>query len=138
MQGQQNRCPHSVAQLDVRSSKHSVQFRLARIADGTLATSRIVRSSSSAGIIGCSSGLYGPNKVDTGVSSINVSRELSTRCFPLPVFDVGSSPRSDRRNEISRCSNRIASRIPSKEYEGGLALGFGRTAEIYSPGKSHD
>ena len=80
MQFQQNRCPHSVAQLPVLSSRQSVQFLDALSACGIRETSNAVHSSSSAGIAGSLSG-FKFNNDDTGRSSRYTSRELGAPLF---------------------------------------------------------
>jgi len=70
IQLQQNKWPHSVAQVAVLSSRQSVQFRLARISSGTTAKLMTVCSSSSAGICGADSSGISARIVDTDKPSI--------------------------------------------------------------------
>lgn len=123
MQLQQKRCPHSVAQLSVLSSRHNVQFLPALSASGMDETSSIVRSSSSAGFAGSPSGSTGPRNMDTGRSSRKVSRVLLlvSRCFPL-TLEVSKAVFL-LRNMTSRWSSRTPSKMPSSEYDGGRICG---------------
>lgn len=121
IQLQQNRCPHSVAQLSVLSSRQSVQFLDALRLSGIEETSSIVLSSSSAGFAGSPSGLTGPRRVDTGRSSRKVSRVSDVDlagCFPSETVDFEEC--RARRKTINRCSSRTPSKMPSNEYDGGL------------------
>lgn len=89
MQLQQNKCPHSVEQLSVRSSKHSVHLRASLTSAGIDATSRIVPSSSSAFFTeNESSSSTGMSRLDTGLSSKNIS-------FPSSGCIVLSFPFTD-------------------------------------------
>jgi len=127
MQLQQNRCPHSVEQLSVRSSKHSVQFLAALNASGIDLTSSIVLSSSSAGIAGLPSGFSGPRKDNTGRLSRNVPRDRISRpsfSFPLGLPISFIVVFWLRILVTRRYISRIPSRIPSNEYEGGRVCGF--------------
>jgi len=127
IQLQQNKWPHSVAQLSVRSSKHSVQFLPALIVGGIDTTSKIVRSSCSAGLAGSPSGFMGPRKEETGRSSIYVSVEFEDvmGCLPLDFSDKLEEGCSDvlRMKDIRRWRRRIPSRIPRREYDGGRVCG---------------
>jgi len=121
MQLQQKRCPHSVAQLSVRSSKQRVQLRPARIFDGMEGISRMVRPSSSAGLAGSPSGLTGPRKDDTGWSSIYVS--FPRVWFRASSFPLIAEPEALRMNAVNRYSRRTAINMPSTEYDGGRVWG---------------
>jgi hypothetical protein len=123
IQLQQNKCPHSVAQLSVRSSRHNVQFLLALIAEEIDTTSKIVRSSSSAGLAGSLSGSTGPRKEDIGRSSIYVSvggGEVMG-CLPFDLSKEGFAKL--RTNDIRRYKRRMARSIPSREYDGARVCG---------------
>lgn len=119
MQFQQNKCPHSVVQLSVLSSRHKVQVLDARMASGMVVTSKAVLSSSSAGLAGLSSATSS-NSRDTGRSSRYNSADGEIRSFPLSE----SETRVSRRKMVKRYSKRIAIKMPRREYEGGLAYGL--------------
>ena len=129
IQFQQNRCPHSVAQLEVRSSKHNVQFRPARISEGIDGMSSIVLVSSSAGTTGSPSGFSGTSSDETGVSSIYVSCASSACRFPLDICESGCA-RSPLRKVTRRYNNLIPRSTPRREYEGGREFGSSSVDDI--------
>jgi hypothetical protein len=118
MQFQQNICPHSVVQLSVLSSRHKVQVLDARIASGMAVMSKAVLSSCSAGLAGPSSA--SSNSRDTGRSSRYSSVDSEIRSFPLAEWENEDS----RRKMAKRYSRRMVIKMPSREYEGGLAYGL--------------
>ena len=119
---QQKRCPHSVAQLSVLSSRHNVQFLAARNEGCIVVISSAVRSSSSAGFEGSSSGTRSSNDV-TGMSSMKASwEEVALICLLRP-FSSRPSALLDRQNVTRRYMSRIIISIPRSEYEGGLVWG---------------
>lgn len=87
MQPQQNICPHSVAQLSVRSSRQSVHVLPARKRGGIDVTFKIVFSSSSAGFTSDSEA-EAPSKEETGRSSMNISFVESNERFPNDFSEV--------------------------------------------------
>lgn len=93
MQVQQKRCPHSVAQLSVLSSRQSVQFLPALNASGIDDMSNAVPRSSSVGVDASASGSVGAMRVDTARSSRKLSRELGVLVLAgsFPFFADGSS-----------------------------------------------
>jgi len=134
IQVQQNRCPHSVEQLAVRSSRQSVQFLLALTSAGTDEKSSVVKSSSSAGIGSADSSNWVSSISDTGFPSISVSEWPFWENF-VDRPDVGSDAGGfdddpDRSNMTRRCNSRITMRMPSNEYEGGRIFGFSGTDDI--------
>lgn len=91
----------------------------ARMVSGMMVTSKAVLSSSSAGLAGLSS-TTSSNSKDTGRSSRYNSADGEIRSFPL----AGSETRVSRRKVVKRYSNRIAIKMPRREYDGGLVYGL--------------
>ena len=91
MHGQQNRCPHSVAQLEVLSSRHNVQFLLALTSSGICEKSRTVCSSSSAGTGAEDSFGMLSMTSDIGMPSMDGSADLSRRATCLPFNEAWDS-----------------------------------------------
>ena len=134
MQLQQKRCPHSVAVLDVRSSRQSVQLRLSRSCSATDFTLRAVCSSSSAEVGGDESSGAFARIVTIGTSSSLASELDPTENFPFsPSASCTGLLEGDvRRSETSRCMSLITIKTPSKEYDGGRTFGFSGIDDIYA------
>lgn len=128
--------PQSVAQLEVLSSRHSVQFLPARRSAEMVETSRYVLSSSSAGIGGFPSGSTTCMIDDTGSSSMNVSEAPLMGRVSLAV-ETGADLAFVRTKSTRRYSNRVASKIPRSEYEGGRVLGSSAVEEYYTHTRTH-
>lgn len=109
-------CPHSVAQLSVRSSRQSVHVLPARRRGGIDATSKTVFLSSSAGFTSDSEAET-PSKVETGRSSMNISFAESSEHFPIDLSKEACVLL--RKNVMRRWRRRIAMSMPSNEYDGG-------------------
>jgi len=124
--------------LAVLSSRHNVQFRLARSASETEAKSRAVCSSSSAGMGAADSSGKFARIVVTGTSSIDdaegspdaalltFSEELDEEISALAV-EVCCN---DRSRETRRCNSLKPTSTPSNEYDGGRTLGFSGMDEM--------
>lgn len=129
IQFQSKRCPHSVTQVAVRSSKQSVHVLPALTDAGTDSKSMTVGCSSLSVDTRSASGSY-LSKVETGRSSSCGPSRLSYSGLFSSEMDGTLRDGRERRYDRRRWPNRTRMSTPSNEYDGGRVFGSIGVADV--------